>query len=124
MHNPSRPPTSSRKSMCRTKTATRKNTSREVENRSTRKVEENSFRAVANPYRLGVSRRNELWCSLSRTLIGHKLHLPLPVTRKLTRMAKNTRSFEFTQLRAYPNNSCAVACGGGVAFPLGCTSIA
>ncbi len=37
---------------------------------SMKKVEENFFLAVARPYRLGVSRRSELFCWLSRALIG------------------------------------------------------
>jgi TolB protein len=72
---------------------------------SMRKVEENSFRAVTCPYRLGVSRRSELSCSLSRTWIGRKRRLLLQDTRKLMRMEKSTPNSVSTQLRACRSSS-------------------
>ena len=81
------------------------------QSRLMKKAEENSFPAVANPYQLGVSRRSELSCSLSKTWIGRKRRLLLQDTRKLMHMEKSTPNFAFTQLRACRSNSSRVSFG-------------
>ena len=72
---------------------------------SMKKVEENFFLAVARPYRLGVSRRSELFCWLSRALIGLKLRFLLQDTRKHTRTEKSTANSGSTQLKPCRSSS-------------------